>query len=341
MTEKPLRVCVVGCGDLGRTHARCWAQVPQAQVAAVVDIREERARQLAAELGLNGFFTDYREAIAQPQVNVVSVCVPTSLHPAVTMYAAERGRHVLTEKPIALDLAQADAMIAAARQNNVKFSVGLMRHHSPVLAALKTWLNAKSRRPALYWASDIREIRPKREMHDPQANGGPVIDMAVHLFATWQALFDSPPVEVTAQGFAFAQNRPELAHIPQKAVDTATLTVRYESGDVGSFLVSWGVPPGVVPPPMPEVILTADGVVHAAFGGSHQQASLQREGGAWETIAISDENMYQREIDDFASAILQNRPPRVGGEEGREMLKISLAALESIRAGKPIPIQKG
>lgn len=124
MTEKPLRVCVVGCGDLGRTHARCWAQVPQAQVAAVVDIQEERARQLTAELGLDGFFTDYREAIEQPQVNVVSVCIPTSLHPAVTMYAAERGRHVLTEKPIALDLAQADAMLAAARQNNVKFSVG-------------------------------------------------------------------------------------------------------------------------------------------------------------------------------------------------------------------------
>ncbi len=340
MTEKPLRVCVVGCGDLGRTHARCWAQVPEAQVVAVVDVQESRARQLAGELGLDGFFTDYREAIDQPQVNVVSVCIPTSLHPVVTIYAVERGRHVLTEKPIALDLAQADAMIAAARQNNVKFSVGLMRYHSPVLAELKTWLDADPlRRPAIYWASDIREIRPKREMHDPQANGGPVIDMAVHLFATWQALFGSPPVEVTAHGFAFAQNRPELAHIPRKAVDTATITVRYESGDVGNFLVSWGVPPGVVPPSMPEVILTASGVVHAAFGGSHQQASLQREGGDWETIAVSDENMYQREIDDFADAILQARLPRVSGEEGREMLNVSLAALESIRAGKPIQLR--
>ena len=65
----------------------------------------------------NVFFTDYREAIDLPQVNVVSICIPTNLHAEVTLYSAERGKHVLTEKPIALDLQQADAMIAAAREN--------------------------------------------------------------------------------------------------------------------------------------------------------------------------------------------------------------------------------
>ena len=339
MSEKPLKVCVVGCGDLGRVHARCWSQVPDAQVIAVVDIQEERARQLAGELRLERFFTDYREAIDQPQVNVVSVCIPTYLHTDVSIFAMERGKHVLTEKPIALDLKQADAMIAAARQNGVKFSVGLMRCHSPVIEELKTWLgNGRLNSPVIYWASDIRELRPKREMHDPNANGGPVIDMAVHLFATWQYLFNSPPQEVSAQGFTFAQERPELAHISLKAVDTASVTVRFKSGDVGNFLVSWGVPPGVVPPPMPEVMLTSSGVLHITFGASQQKASLQREGGEWETIAASDENMYLREIQDFAGAIMQDRPPLVSGEQGRAALEISLAALESIRLGAPVQL---
>lgn len=340
MSKKPLRVCVVGCGFMGNIHARCWSQVPEAQVVAVVDILEERAQKLAGEMGLEGYFTDYREAIDQLQVNVVSVCIPTCLHSDVSVYAMQRGKHVLTEKPIALGLQQADAMIAAARQSGVKFSVGLMRYHSPVMVELKRWLGGgRSNHPAIYWASDIREIRPKREMHDPNANGGPVIDMAVHLFGTWQEIFQSPAQEVFAQGFAFAQERPELAHIPHKAVDSASVSVRFESGDVGNFLVSWGMPPGVVPPLMPEVLLTASGVLHVSFGSDHQQASLQREGGDWETIAASDENMYQREIQDFARAILDDRPPLVDAGLGCAALQVSLAALESIRLQAPVQIQ--
>lgn len=339
MSEKLLKVCVVGCGDLGRTHARCWSQLPEAQVIAVVDIREERARQLAGELGLERFFTDYREAIDLPQVNVVSVCIPTCLHADASIYAMQHGKHVLTEKPIALDLSQANAMIETARQSGVRFSVGLMRQHSPVMAALKDWLgNGRLGHPVIYWVSDIREIRPKREMHDQHANGGPVIDMGVHFFATWLELFGSPAREVYAQGFTFAGERPELAHISDKAVDSASVSVRFESGDVGNFLVTWGMPPGVVPPTMPEVILTSDGVLNVTFTGNHQEARFQREGGEWENIAASDENMYQREIDDFAAAILQDRPPLVSGEQGRAALQVSLAALESIRTGKPVRI---
>jgi predicted dehydrogenase len=87
---------------------------------------------------------------------------------------------------------------------------------------------------------------------------------------------------------------------------------------------------------MPEVMLTSSGVLHITFGASQQKASLQREGGEWETIAAIDENMYLREIQDFAGAIMQDRPPLVSGEQGRAALEISLAALESIRLGAPV-----
>lgn len=339
MSDRPLGVCVVGCGDMGRTHARCWSQVPEARVAAVVDIQEARARTLAEEMGLDRYYLDYRQAIDLAEVNIVSVCVPTYLHPAVTIYAAERGKDVLTEKPIALTLKEADAMLATVKEYGVQFSVGLMRYHSPVMAELKNWLhNEPHNHPAIYWASDIREIRPKLEMHDVSANGGPIIDMAVHLFATWQYLFDSPPQEVYAQGFTLASSRSELAPIQQKALDTASISVRYQSGDVGNFLVSWGIPPGVVPEPMPEVMMTANGVVHSKFNANHQQAILQHERGEWVTIAVSDENMYQREIQDFAQASLQGRPPLVSGEQGRAALQVSLAALESIRLRTPVKV---
>jgi len=339
MSEKPVRVCIVGCGYMGNIHADCWSHVPEAQVVAVVDIIEERARLLGGKFGLERFYMNYREAIDLPQVNVVSVCIPTCLHADASIYAMQRGKHVLSEKPIALELEQADAMNATACQSGVKFSVGLMRSHSPVLAELNAWLeNGRSNHPVIYWASDIREIRPKREMHDQHANGGPVIDMGVHLYATWLELFNSPAREVYAQGFTFAGDRPELAHIHEKAVDSASVSVRFESGDVGNFLVTWGMPPGVVPPVMPEVVLTANGVLNVTFNGNHQEARFQREGGEWETIATCDENMYQRQIDDFAAAIMQDRAPLVNGQQGRAALQVSLAALESIRTGVPVQI---
>jgi predicted dehydrogenase len=66
MSDKPLRVCIVGCGYMGNIHADGWAQVPEAEVVAVVDIIEERASKLAEKFGLERFYTDYREAIDLP-----------------------------------------------------------------------------------------------------------------------------------------------------------------------------------------------------------------------------------------------------------------------------------
>lgn len=338
MNEKPLRICVVGAGDLGSVHARHWANVPEAQVVAVVDKQAERASRLADELGLDRFYTDYQAAVDRSDVNVVSVCIPTCFHPEVSIYAAGQGKHVFSEKPIALTLEAAEAMQAAARQHKVKFGVGLMRHHSPVMADLKQRITAgQFGRPLLYFASDIREIRPKREMHDRNANGGPIIDMGVHYFETCANLFDAPPVEVFAQGFTFALNRPEIAHIKEKAIDTATITVKYAAGDVATLLLSWGVAPKVVPPPLPEQIIGPNGVVYAAFGPIQHTRWLP-EGGEWQELCRCETSMYALEISDFARCILEDRPPAVDGEPAKAALRVALATLESIRAGRPVPL---
>ena len=293
-----------------------------------VDIQPDRAERLAAACGLDRWYSDYREAVARDDVDVVSVCVPTSLHPAVTIFAAEHGKHILCEKPIALTVEAAQAMQAAAERNRVKLAVGFMRRYSPVLAELRALLANETGRPALYHAVDARELRPKREMHDPHANGGPVIDMGVHLFDLWSVIFDSQPVEVCAQGMALAQGRPEISHIPQAAVDTASIVVRYASGDVGSFVVTWGLPPKVTPPEGPDVLYAPKAAAQIRFGMNHQEVVLGEEGGTWRTAAVCDEDMYQREIASFARAILEDRPPVAGAEQGIAALRVALAVLE-------------
>lgn len=309
---------------------------------AVVNNGAERGPRLAKRYDLDTCYTDYRLAISLEEVDVVSVCVPTYLHPEVTIFAANQGKHVLCEKPIALALQDAEAMIEAAEQNAVKLGVAFMRRHSPVTPELRDWLAAGHLgHPVMYHATDIREIRPKREMHDVHVNGGPVIDMGVHLFDIWARIFDSKPVEVFARGLKLAQGRPELAHIEEIAYDTATIVVRYASGDVGTFVVSWGLPPGVIPLSVPDQIVGPKGMAQVEYGIAHQEVQMMREGGGWEAISASDQDMYRIEIARFARCILENRPFPTTGENGKAALRVALAALESIETMQTVFLNQG
>jgi predicted dehydrogenase len=332
MHERKLRVCVVGCSMMGAIHAARWNRLPEARVVAVADINPERAEKLAGECGLDRWHLDYREAVVRDDVDVVSVCIPAALHPEVTVLAANHGKHVLSEKPIALTLGHADAMIEAAKRNGVKMGIGFMRRYSPIMDGLRTLIaEGHFGRPLAYHALDARELRPKREMHDAQANGGPVIDMGVHLFDIWNCIFASEPVEVCAQGMILARGRPEVAHIRELAIDTATVAVRYASGDTGTFVTCWALPAGVNPPSGPDHLFGPKAAAEIAWAGANQQIRLAQDTAGFAVAASGDQDMYQVEIASFARCILEDRPPVAGGEEGRAALRIALAAVESIK----------
>ncbi len=337
--NKKLRICIVGCGYMGTIHANSWATVPEVEIVAVVDIDETRADKLATQFKLDGFYTDYLDAIALPEVDVVSVCIPTNLHAEVTIAAAELGKHVLCEKPLTLTTEDADRMIAAAEKNNIKLGVGFMRRHSDVVQDLKEKLAANEfGRPVLYNASDVRELRPKRVMHDAQVNGGPVIDMAVHLIDLWTTIFDSQPVSVSAHGLKIGQDRPEIEHIEHVAIDTATVIVKFESGDVGTFVVTWGLPEKVNPSQHRDQIYGPHGLGETFFHGNQQELQIMRAGGIWETISISHQNMYHNQAASYTKWILEDQPFPATGKDGKAALTVALAALESIQTGQTIQV---
>jgi predicted dehydrogenase len=324
---------------MGTKHAHHWDVLPQARVVAVVDVARERAIRLAHAYNLETCYTDYRPAIALDDVDVVSVCVPTCFHPEISTFAAEHGRHVLCEKPIALTLDEAEAMIAASRRNGVKLGMGFMRRHSSVVPILRDWLSAGNLgRPVMYHAIDVREIRPKLEMHDAQANGGPVIDMGVHLFDLWSYLLDSEPVAVFANGLRLARHHPQLEQIPDIAYDTAAVQVRYASGDIGVFVVSWGLPPNMNPDSIPDRIMGPKGPAQVVYALTHQQADVMNEQGEWCALATSHEDMYQVEITRFADWVLEDRPFPATGAEGLAALRVALTALESVQTGQAVSL---
>ncbi len=346
MTENTLGICIVGTGDMAGKHANGWSHVPEATLAAVAGHTAARAEAFIQQWGLDTWHQDYRAAIARDDVDVVSICVPTALHSDIALFAAEQGKHILCEKPIALTLAEADRMIEAAQKNGVTLGVGFMRPHSPVQQALKRWVaGGRLGRPLMYHATDLRETRPKTAMHNPALNGSPLIDMGVHLFDSWADLFDSKAVQVFAQGLTLSAGRPLLAHIESVPPDTASITVRYASGDIGTLIISWGLPPGVDQLLVPDRLYGAEGLVEAEFDPtlSYQRLRVMNTAtdGDWQTVAYSEENMYELEIADFARRLLAGEPPARSGQSSREVLAVALAAVESLESGRPVWLASG
>ncbi len=137
----PLRVGLIGCGFIGRFHSHALRAIIhrgllEVEYAAVCDVVEERTRSFAEIADVPTVTTDPAEVIDSPDIDVVYVCVPTALHKELVLRAAERGKHIFCEKPLATSLADVEEMVAAV--SGVKAGVGLVLRHSPVYTVLRS-----------------------------------------------------------------------------------------------------------------------------------------------------------------------------------------------------------
>ena len=338
MAERKLGVCVVGAGAMGARHAEGWSTVDEARLIAVADVDEGRARRLAEEYGFVRWTTDYREVVASDEVDVVSVCTPAFYHPEVAVFAAQQGKHVLCEKPIALTLEGADRMIDAARSSGVKLGIGFQLRFSKATKELKKlFRRGEIGRPVMWRrnaSAPIRTIVGKPAMHDlKRGNGGPVVDESCHTFDLWRVVLGGEPVRVTARGFTFAEGREELKDVEELAPDTAAVIVEHSSGDIGVLTITWGLPPGAYGGSMADILGPEGAIVFAKDG-----LKVIKEGGEEREIPCPLGGEKAEEIRHFARAILEGGEPEATGEDGRIALQVSLAALESMRKKEPVSI---
>jgi len=331
---KDLGICVLGAGDMGNAHLTAWAKVPAVRLVAVADVDESRAQAAGEKHSVAGWFTDIREAIAQDGIDVVSVCLPTCFHREATEAALRAGKDVLCEKPIALSVADAQAMIACRDETGRKLGIAFCKRHLGQLAKLRELLaEGALGRPVMYRMTGGMEIRFKPWIMARDGGGGPIIDLCCHYFDQWRWVFDAEPVRVMAMGMTFAQGAAELPGVDVQT-DTATLCVEYSSGDVGVISLSWGLPRGTSAPG-PEQVLGPLGVV--AIEG-FRNLKLTRKGGEERTFGDFDADLYGLQACAFAQAVREDRPPTTGAEDGLSALKVSLAVLESIEARRAVEI---
>ena len=178
-----IKVGLIGAGFMGQMHSSCHMAVRGAKLAAVADIQEANAAALAEPAGA-AVYTDVDRMLAEADIDMVDICLPTSMHCDATVRAAKAGKHVLCEKPIALKVSEADKMIRACDKAGVQFMVAQVIRFWPEYQLLKEYFD--SGKLGKLRSLQMKRLSPpatwswKDWLNDPKLSGGALIDLHIH-----------------------------------------------------------------------------------------------------------------------------------------------------------------
>ena len=352
MAERQHGFAIVGCGVIGPSHARAIQALPNARLVATVDVVEERAQKLAAEFGGEPD-TDLDRVLSRPDVDVVSVCVPSGLHSEVGCRAAAAGKHVLVEKPIDVTLEAADRLIAAARSAGVRLGVVSQYRFAPGVRRVRELLDGGRLGRPLLGDAIIKWYRSQGYYDGGDwrgtwalDGGGCLMNQGIHYIDLLQWLMG--PVEQVTAHVATAAHRMEVE-------DVALAIVRFRSGALGLIEGSTAVFPG-----LPERLeISGEGgtaIVEVgrlalcelrdergevgAYGAKKAGGRQSTTSAAADPAALS-ETSHQPQVADLLAAIDEDRDPAITGEAGRMPLEVILAVYESARQGRPVQLPLG
>ncbi len=210
-----IRVGVVGVGALGQHHARVYASLPDATLAAVVDSRPGRAEEIAKPLGTLAL-TDFRELLGK--VDAVSIATPTTLHAEIGEQFLRAGAHVLVEKPISHSLDGADRLIRTSAETGRVLQIGHLERFNPAVRALKEIV----RNPRFFEAHRMGLYSPRSLDIDV------ILDLMIHDLDIISMLVPSPPVQINAVGIPILTSR----------IDIANARIQFENGCVANVTAS-------------------------------------------------------------------------------------------------------
>ncbi len=215
MNIQKVKVAVIGVGVLGEHHARVYSEDPGADLVAVVDIRADRAAEIAARLGCAAV-TDFRKIL--DEVEAVSLAVPTSLHGEIGTAIAARGLHLLVEKPIAHSLSAADVLIKTCKDSKVVFHVGHSERFNPAFSAVREFITE----PRFFEAHRLGVFVPRSLDVDV------VLDLMIHDLDLIVHLVDQPIREIRAVGIPILTSR----------IDIANARLEFDNGCVANITAS-------------------------------------------------------------------------------------------------------
>jgi predicted dehydrogenase len=311
-----IRWGLIGCGDISQKRvAPALRDAVDSELLAVARARFDLAGEFAREFGASRTYRDWRELAADPDVDAVYVATPVDLHAEQTIAAAEAGKHVLCEKPMALNVADCDRMIAACRSNSVKLGVAYYRRFYPVIRRVRALIDhGEIGQVVVVQMNAFSRFNPQPGeprhwlIEKDRAGGGPMMDFGCHRIETFVNLFS--PVDVDA---AFT----DQIYYKRDVEDTSGVFFKMAGGARGVLLASHATP------------VHADTVDIWGSEGSLHIRTLNRGDLTVKTVQGEREenhpphaNLHQPAIEDFVQAVAENRAPGVTGEVGREVSRL-------------------
>ena len=296
------RVAVIGVGALGKHHARILAALPEAELVAIVDINEARAREIAGLVNAPAF-TNASDVIGR--VDAVTVAVPTESHLKVAMPFLERGLGVLVEKPLARNAAEAQQMIDAAAKSGAVFGVGHTERYNPAVEGV---------RPLLDHPRFI-EVHRLGTFPDRSLDIDVVFDLMIHDLDVVLSIVPSGVVAVEAVGVAVLTPKPDIANA----------RLKFASGCIANITAS-----RISKDRVRKIrIFQRDAYLSVDYAAQEvERWRLVKGNGAMPAIdggklAITQEEPLKRELADFVSAVRDKRAPGVTGADGLRAIELA------------------
>ncbi len=336
MRNERIGLAVVGCGDIAVTrHLPAIVAQPAVRLVATCDLDARRAADAADAFGATWSSARIEDVLADPAVEALVVATPPWASPAITIAGLEAGRDVLTEKPMAVSLDDAERVAAAADASHGLLQIGFTYRHDPLILQLRDWIaDGRLGRPLIF------RLGIFDERWDPQGNpehadrmlatlrhGPPAIHDGAHVADHLNLLTGSRAVRVWAAGTA---TDPEFA-----APNHNLAWVEFENGDRASVEIGWLLPQ--LPKGQFEVLGPAG---CAWFDRDRREVGMSDRGRIDRRTLTGDylETAFRLQLEEFVDAIQTRRQPVPGPEEGIASLALTKAIERAMASGTWQPV---
>ncbi len=349
MKKDPIKVGIIGAGGIARAaHIPNYQKLPNVEVVAVADVVEEAAQRAAADFNIPHVFTDFRKMLAMDEMDAVSVCTPNFVHAEATIAALEAGKHVLCEKPLALNAKEGQKMVDAAKRTGRKLMCGLNNRFRADAQALRRFAQAGTLGDVYY--ARVQALRRRGIpgwgvfIDKEKQGGGPLIDIGVHILDLALFVMGHPkPVAVSGQTYVKFGNRKDVLGLmgqwdPKKFTveDFAVGLVRFENGMTLTLESSFCAN-----------IEQREIFTFALLGdkGGCQLDPLKMFREENQTLLdvtpvhLRSVNTHEYEMRVFIEAIREDKPVPIPGEEALLVTKILDGIYESSAKGREVRIQ--
>jgi predicted dehydrogenase len=339
---KPVGFGVIGTGIVGGAwHAHVYHQMPQAKLVAVCDLNEKLAKDIAQKYDVEHVYTDYRELLKNPDIQAVSIATPDFAHREIAVAAAEAGKHILVEKPLATNVEDAEAIMDAVNKAGVKLMVDFHNRISPPFSTVKGSIENGELGDVKYIYARLSNTTFVATQMLPWAGKSSALwFLASHTFDLSQWLLADKPKRV------YAVSREGV--LKSKGIDTEDFHVaiiEFENGAVVTLENSW-----ILPETEPNVFnfkLEVVGSKGSMYVNTSDHRTVEKytqdSSNLPDILGVTFDGNSPRmsgfvleAIARFVDAVVDDQPVLVSGEDGLMVTRVLAAIEESARSGQPV-----